>query len=141
MEVAELAHNWLGRHAWDFAFVYFGYTDLAGHDFGWMSPEYLAAISYADQCIGHLLEIVPDECWIMVVSDHGGHGYNHGQDIPEDMTIPFVLAPHRAPAPSHLTWQGHTNAQLIDVAPTLLQLFGLNAPYEWVGKSLVEIEA
>lgn len=137
MEVAQLARTWLTNHLWDFAFVYFGYTDLAGHDHGWMSSEYLAAISHADRCLGHLLEGMSDDCWVMVVSDHGGHGQSHGTEQDEDMTIPIVLAPNQAAFPPHLSWQGGSNAEIIDVAPTLLNLFGLQPPYEWMGQSLI----
>ena len=32
--VSQMAQQWLGGNEWDFAFVYFGYTELAGHDSG-----------------------------------------------------------------------------------------------------------
>ena len=34
---------WLEKEAPDFAFVYLGLTDNAGHDFGWMGEKYLEA--------------------------------------------------------------------------------------------------
>ena len=137
-EVSQMAQWWLGNHEWDFAFVYFGYTDLAGHDFGWMSDDYLAAISHADRCLGALLETVPDDCWVMVVSDHGGHGQNHGTDCAEDMTIPIILGQNKRPwGQPAFTWHGDSDAQIIDVAPTFLHLFAIEPPYEWMGKSLI----
>ena len=139
-EVAQYAASWLNTHQWDFAFVYLGYTDLAGHDSGWMSPAYLAAIQNADQCLSHVLASVPDDCWVMVVSDHGGEGQNHGEDIPTHMTIPLVIAPNRGVLPEGAVWHGESDAQIIDVAPTLLRLFDIQPPYEWVGKPLVTFD-
>ena len=42
-------------HAFDFAFVYLGGTDLVGHAHGWMSEPYLQAIGDAD-----VLLLAPD---------------------------------------------------------------------------------
>ena len=33
-----------------------------------------------------------------MTADHGGHNRNHGDDVPEDMTIPVVLKGKRFPS-------------------------------------------
>jgi len=92
LEIAARAVDWLGRGETDFAFVYFGYTDIAGHNHGWMSPPYLEAISNVDRAIGEVAGTVDDGRTAMIVtSDHGGHDRTHGTEMPEDMTIPWLL--------------------------------------------------
>ena len=92
-ELASLAAATLREWTPDFAFVYLGGTDVVGHDHGWMSAEYLAAIGRADTAIGTVLEAVnQEETTVIVTSDHGGHERTHGTEMDEDMTIPWVIA-------------------------------------------------
>ena len=37
-----------------------------------------------------------------MTADHGGHNRNHGDDVPEDMTIPVVLKGKRFPSGTEL---------------------------------------
>ena len=73
----------------DFAFVYFGHTDEAGHAAGWMSEPYLAAATHADELVGKIMAELPD-AFLTVMSDHGGHERTHGTELREDMEIPFI---------------------------------------------------
>ena len=52
-DLASLAAATLREWTPDFAFVYLGGTDIAGHDHGWMSDGYLAAIGRADTADWH----------------------------------------------------------------------------------------
>ncbi|MGC9349985.1 MAG: alkaline phosphatase family protein [Anaerolineae bacterium] len=61
LQLSELAAEYLSREPVDFAFIYLGYTDVAGHRDGWMSPGYLAGIENADTCIGKVLAAVAGE--------------------------------------------------------------------------------
>ncbi|WP_456414702.1 alkaline phosphatase family protein [Oceanithermus profundus] len=128
--VAEEARRHLG--GLDFAFVYFGETDLVGHREGWMSRGYLGAVARADGLIARVLDAAGDGAAVVVTSDHGGHGRTHGSDRPEDVTVPLVLhgpgAPERLPEP----------AGILDVAPTLTALLGVPAPGDWEGRSLLQ---
>ncbi len=79
----------------DFAFVYLGTVDVAGHAFGWMSDSYLDQAAAVDALVGRLLDEAPHDTHVLIQADHGGHARNHGVDVPEDMTIPWMLAgPH-----------------------------------------------
>lgn len=97
---ADTAATYPSEEGPDAAFVYFGYPDIAGHNFGAGPdvPQYLAAIEQADAQVGQLLEAIqtrPDtEDWlVMVTTDHGhrvpggGHG---GNSLLERTT--FVIA-------------------------------------------------
>lgn len=114
------------RREWtpDFALVYLGGTDIAGHDHGWMSAEYLAAIGRADAAIGPVLEGVNrEETAVVVTSDPGGHGRTHGTEMDEDMTLPWGIAGTPGPPgrclqePVNIIDHPTTIAALLKVAP------------------------
>lgn len=62
----------------DFAFVYLGLTDSAGHQYGWMGEEYLQACRQSLDEIQMLTESFMDEYTIIITADHGGHDRTHG---------------------------------------------------------------
>ena len=106
-------------------------VDGAGHDSGFSedNPAYLAAIEAQDARVGQLLQAIDGrpaaEDWLVVVTtDHGGEGTNHGPMDAANQTIPLIVwseggAPGElaaAAAPSHL-----------DVFPTILTWLGADA--------------
>jgi predicted AlkP superfamily pyrophosphatase or phosphodiesterase len=128
-EVATVAATWLASHEFEFAFVYLGYTDTAGHAYGWMSNEYLRAIAHADGCIDRVMSAIPEGTLVAVTSDHGGHDHAHGTECAEDMTIPLILSGTGVPA-------GRTIASpvlIIDIAPTITSYLGTESPTDWAG--------
>lgn len=133
-EVADAAAAQIGPERLDFAFVYFGTVDSAGHAFGWMSPPYLAQLRRVDAALGRLLAALPAETTVLVQADHGGHDRSHGTDSPEDMTIPWLLA-------GPTIRKGYEIAEpvsLLDTAPTLARVLGLAAPAAWEGRAVAE---
>lgn len=127
--VATYAASWLADNPFNFAFVYLGGTDIVGHAHGWMSQPYLDAIAYADHCIGTVMASLPQECTIMVTSDHGGHEQTHGTDSQEDMTTPIILSGPTVERGTLIEQQ----VEITDIAPTVVQYFGLKKPKEWIG--------
>jgi arylsulfatase A-like enzyme len=119
----------------DFAFVYHGTTDSQGHNYGWMSPEYLAQVAHVDGLVGNLVAALrPDEDHLLVQADHGGHERNHGTEAPEDMTIPWMVAgPRIRPG-----YEIQAPVSLLDTAPTLARLLGLTAHDHWEGRCVEE---
>lgn len=116
----------------DFIFLYLGYTDEAGHDYGWMTEPYLDAVANASACIETICRALPEGWSVLVTADHGGHGRNHGCEIPEDMTIPVYCG-----GPAFEAGRELENVSIKDLAPTIAQLMGLVPPDEWEGHSLV----
>ena len=115
-----------------FAFVYMGETDHEGHEYGWMSKEYLNRISIALDNVKKLVENFGDEYLIVVTADHGGHDRLHGLDTPEDMTIPIIL--HTT---EKKTGQLPEGSSILDIAPTISAYMELPQPACWEGKSLL----
>jgi gamma-butyrobetaine dioxygenase len=136
----DLVENLLRRAVPGVMFVYLCRPDLAGHDFGWGSDEYLTALSGADVTFGRLLDVVDgasagargDGAHIVVTTDHGGLDKNHGAVVDEVMET-FVAV--RSPRVSPGSMWGE--ASVLDVAPTVTDLAGLPADPRWEGSSLI----
>jgi predicted AlkP superfamily pyrophosphatase or phosphodiesterase len=116
----------------DFAFVYFGMTDEMGHVHGWMQRGYLDQLALADRAFGVLMDSLPSDTSVLMVSDHGGHERTHGTDSPEDMNVPFMLAGPNIAAGREL----QERVSLLDVAPTIAHLLNIAPPREWEGRNI-----
>jgi arylsulfatase A-like enzyme len=130
--VSQLAAAWLRDHEFSFAFVYLGDTDITGHTSGWMSDSYLHGIAHADRCIKTVLDALPQDCTVMITSDHGGHDQIHGTDCDEDMTIPLIVAGPSIQGPRTIKH----GVQITDIAPTIAHHFGVISPVEWIGQPI-----
>ncbi|MDX2138508.1 MAG: alkaline phosphatase family protein [Chloroflexota bacterium] len=118
----------------DFTFVYLGTVDSAGHFFTWMSDEYLQQVARADAELAKLVAALPEDGVLIVQADHGGHERTHGTDAPEDMTIPWMIMG----AGVKQGYEIQRPVSLLDTAPTIARLLGLQTPREWEGTSVDE---
>lgn len=117
----------------DFVFLYMVETDeKGGHDSCWMGQTYLKIVSTAIENTRRVVEEFADEYTIIVTADHGGHDRGHGLDIPEDMTIPmFYIGKQFAPG-------RFSGGSILDIAPTIAHIMGVEVPREWEGKSILK---
>lgn len=116
-----------------------GITDLR-----WVLAQYSGEVSYADQELGRLvtwLDAHHPDALVVLAGDHGeslgDHGvwFNHGDDLFDPcMHVPLVFrmagavqAGLRLPFP----------VELLDIAPTITALLGVETPGEVEGASLV----
>ena len=75
--------------------LHFADTDSVGHQIGWDTPEFLAALARVDSAIGKMQRAVVESglagsTLLIVTADHGGTGKTHGDDIPEHRNIPWI---------------------------------------------------
>ncbi len=135
-EVVDEALSWLGIHDAEpfFAWVHFFDThrpyDLPNEFKDRHFDPYLAAIMYEDSQIARLVEYLEarkllDSTLIVIVGDHGESLGDHGEDshgiflYQEALRVPFIVrGPGVAPQRVGMV------ARLIDVMPTVLDLFG-----------------
>lgn len=116
----------------DFTFLYLGHPDSMGHTYEWMSQEYLDALQSSWNRIARIVDKYSKTHTIIVTADHGGHNKSHGKDIPEDMNVPlYILSPNIEPGEI----QG--DASLLDIMPTVVDLFGIEPVADFQGKSLL----
>jgi arylsulfatase A-like enzyme len=114
-------------------FVHLPDTDLAGHKYGWMTPQYLAALARADAALGRLVAAVRPTTTFIVTADHGGHGRDHGAASAADVTIPWVIA-----GPGVRPQALATTVRVFDTAPTAAVVLGLPVPAWMEGRPVLE---
>ena len=130
--LTEEAIRYLHENETDFAFLYLGYPDNAGHASGWMGEEYMHAMDNSWENIGRFLDAADPEEALIITADHGGHDRTHGTPLPEDMTIPLIFAGAERSLIGDLS-----GASIMDIAPTLAALAGISPEEDWEGKSLL----
>ncbi|MBL8308099.1 MAG: alkaline phosphatase family protein [Rubrivivax sp.] len=139
---------------WDFCTAYYDMIDRTGHDFMVYHPPRMAQVrgdlfdafqgvmnavyEFHDQMLGRLVELAGPEAHVMIVSDHG---FLSGAARPATPVGPaqwhrqygmFLLAGPGVKADAALP-----GATLLDIAPTVLTLFGLPVGRDMEGRVLV----
>lgn len=133
LSIAQAASGYLKLCQPDFCFVYLEAVDIAGHEYGFMSDEYISTVGIVDMAVGFILNDA-DQHNIILHSDHGGIGHHHLEKVPEVMTIPWVVYGPKIK-------QGYTitdAVSIIDTAPTLADLMDIPPHRTWRGKSISE---
>lgn len=108
------------------ALVHLKEADAAGHDHGWLSPQYFEALGVADRGLGTVLDAIQASgragaTAVLLTSDHGGEGDNHGPGRGDtSFRVPFLCRLPGVPAADIAQ-----PVTLLDVAPTALALLGL----------------
>lgn len=133
--IAEEAVRYIQADQPDFAFVYFGTVDEAGHAHGWMADGYLAQLQRVDQALATLIGGLPKDAILLLQSDHGGHDRSHGTEMPEDMTIPWLVS---GPGIKR-GYKIDRPVSLLDTAPTLAHFLGIAPNKDWEGRFVEEI--
>ena len=125
------------RNRPELMFVHLDNVDHAGHHSGWGSREYYRAVAEADRQIEAVLGMLREtgtleSTFVLVTSDHGGKGHNHGKNSLAEIQIPWILAgpgiaPGKIPA-SIFTY---------DTGATLAWIFELQPPDCWIGRPVL----
>ncbi len=131
-------------HGFRFTFVHFRECDEAGHRYGWMGPQYIAAVKAVDAAIGELMATIDAkdgfrETALLISADHGGSGRGHFRvldpDKRENVTIPWIVVGPGVPPGLRIGRVIRT----FDTAPTLLALLGMGAPLGIDGRAVPEV--
>lgn len=133
--VARSAALYIKKQKPNLCFIHFADPDSAGHKSGWGSPEQKEALKVCDQALSQIVTAIQqaglaDESVLLISADHGGHDKTHGQNIPEDMTIPWI-AWGKGVRPGFTITQPVTT---YDTAATALWLLGVPMPPNLDGK-------
>ena len=158
MSVHAVATEVLANQAWDFAAIYYSGLDHFQHGFmryhpprlPWVKAEDFAiyqhvvanAYRYHDAMLGTLLSMADENTTVILLSDHGFH--------PDHLRPSYIPAEPAGPALEHrhygiLCLQGPAvrvgervlGAGLLDLCPTVLNLFGLPPGRDMDGKVLL----
>ncbi|CAN5386793.1 hypothetical protein BH09PLA1_BH09PLA1_23570 [soil metagenome] len=158
--VHAVATGLLEAEPWDFAAVYYDAIDLFGHHFMHYHPPKMAHVSerdhelykdvmtgiyrFHDMMLERLLQLAGPEATVIICSDHGF--YSDHLRPPYDATHPGLAAAwHRdygmiaARGPAIRKDERIYGASVLDIAPTILRLFGLPVGQDMDGKVLIDL--
>jgi predicted AlkP superfamily pyrophosphatase or phosphodiesterase len=119
-------------------FIHLTDADDAGHDHGWGSPQQKQALEEVDAALGLVIKAIEEsgmarDSVIIVTADHGGHGRDHGLNIPEDMRIPWIAWGAGVRRGVAITEPVST----CDTAATALWLLGVAPPDSFDGRPVL----
>ena len=136
VEVTDTFLEQLSSGKYQVVIMNYANADMVGHTGDMAAAE--KAVATVDRCLGRLVEAVQDrKGTVLITADHGNA---------DEMTEPDGH-PHTAhttnPAPFILINDELKNVQLrpgilADIAPTMLELLGVDKPAEMTGESLIE---
>ncbi len=136
VEVTDRLVEAIGSGKYDFVLVNYANADMVGHT-GKLDAA-IKAIETVDACLGRLQEAVAKAGGaLLITADHGNAELMRDPDTGAPHTahtldvVPVVLV--GGPADAKALHDG----RLADVAPTLLELIGLDLPAEMTGRSLI----
>jgi predicted AlkP superfamily pyrophosphatase or phosphodiesterase len=122
-------------------FLYSVHTDHAGHDYGWMTPEYIKAIEDADVAIGVLLDKLKADglykgTHFLLITDHGGINKGHGGVSMNEMQVPWAITGPQIKKRGLITdFNSNKNTALV-----LAKIFGVKEiPNSWTAALPKEI--
>lgn len=121
------------RQGFGLMLVYFPDGDAVGHELDWMSKQQLRTFREKDESLDLFIRVMKDSGFydgtlIIVTSDHGGHNSDHGLNIPEDMTIPWIIS-----GPQVIPGELQTPIYIMDTAATIAFALGLPLQPDWDG--------
>lgn len=117
----------------DLIIVNFANGDMVGHT--GIYPAILKAISTVDQCVGEVSKAaIKNEYEMIIIADHGNSDFVVNPDQSPNTAhstnpVPFILISDR--------YQSVKDGRLADIAPTILDLMGIEAVKEMTGESLI----
>mgnify|MGYP005846933239 CR=1 FL=1 len=125
-----------GRSAW---------TD---RNIDWLEYLYDGEIAFLDHAFGRFIETLREQglyegSMIVVVSDHGEAFWEHGQRghgkslYEEEARVPFMI--RFAGMPADDARRIDRPVSVVDIAPTIVDAFGLPAPEAFEGSSLIPL--
>jgi 2,3-bisphosphoglycerate-independent phosphoglycerate mutase len=137
-EVTEKLLEAIASQKYDMIICNYANPDMVGHT--GVFAMAVKAIEVVDVCLGRTIEAlrkVGGE--VVIIADHGNAekmiDLETGQPFTAHTTnlVPFIYVGRLASVTKEL-------GKLIDVAPTLLYLMGIEKPKEMIGESLVRLE-
>lgn len=133
-------------HGFDFILVNYSNPDTVAHSANYDAG--LQTVEIMDKEIGRLLSVaINPETVLIITSDHGNieEMINpitaHTESQHDANPVPLYLIAPEFKGRRFVNWRnlpGETMGSLADVAPTILELMGIQKPIEMTGRSLLE---
>ena len=135
-EVTDKVVEALENDKYDAVILNFANTDMVGHT-GSLEAA-IKAVEAVDKCVGRIVKVIEEKKGnLIITADHGNAeqmiDYKTGEPHTAHTTnpVPIILITDN---PSYKLKE---NGKLADLAPTMLELMGLEKPQEMTGESLL----
>ena len=135
-EVTDKVCEALENDKYDVVILNFANTDMVGHTGS--LPAAIKAVETVDECVGRIVKIIEEKKGnLLITADHGNAeqmiDYKTGEPHTAHTTnpVPIILVT------DNKEYKLKENGKLADLAPTMLDLMGINKPEEMTGESLL----
>lgn len=135
-EVTEEVLNRLDSDEYDMVILNFANPDMVGHTGVFEAAK--KAIEAVDECLGKVVnKVLEKQGTVFITADHGNSeqmiDYSNGNPMTAHTSnkVPFLFVSKDAK-------EMRDGGRLSDIAPTMLQVMGLEAPQEMTGKTLIK---
>jgi len=123
-----------------FTAVVFEEPDITGHKNNFGSSEYYRTLTMLDYNIKVIIKAVIEAGMLentvfVITSDHGGIFKDHSLNFKISRRIPIIITGNGIK--KNYIIRGRTS--ILDVAPTMAAILGLEIPEQWTGKPLLDI--
>ncbi len=131
-KMIEPAIEYINQNDFTFLFFQFDSVDAAGHGHGYGTQGYLAAIEKNDGYIARIVEAIEKRGWLkdtllLVESDHGGLGHDHGGASDEEKWVSFYAVG------GNVRNGEVTGMKVRDTSSVILYALGIKQPIGWTG--------
>jgi 2,3-bisphosphoglycerate-independent phosphoglycerate mutase len=133
-EVTRTVIEKINEEVYDIIVLNYANTDMVGHTGIFNAAR--EAVKVVDECVGKVVEAIRAKSGTAIItSDHGNAeqmlDYASGEPHTAHTTnpVPFILVSDK--------YYKLRQGKLADIAPTILQLLGINKPQEMIGDSLI----
>ena len=135
-EVTDKVCEALENDKYDVVILNFANTDMVGHTGSLQAA--IKAVEAVDECVGRIVKIIEEKKGnLLITADHGNAeqmiDYKTGEPHTAHTTnpVPIILIT------DNKEYKLKENGKLADLAPTMLDLMGINKPEEMTGESLL----
>ena len=121
-------------------FIHLQDVDHNGHVYGWGSKQYYQAVLEFDKYIGEFLETIKssgygDNTTLILISDHGGWQHHHDFFNQDSFYVPIIFYGNRIKK----NYDIPHSINNLNLAPTILELMGLNKGIYMVSEAIKDI--
>ncbi len=121
---------------YDFTLINFANADLVGH--AGIFEAAVKASEVVDECVGEIVnKALENDCYVIVGADHGNAEEMLYDDGQKDASHGFNPVTYSLVGKDLEGIELKKNGGLKDVAPTILELMGIEKPLEMTGESLI----
>ncbi len=144
-EVTDELLKAINSDKYDFILVNYANPDMVGHTGDIRAA--VKALEHTDACVKEVIDAVGAKGGEMIITaDHGNIEQmiepHTGKRDTEHTTNPvpcwYVTLENKKSTPQEKDLKGEASGMLVDISPTILDIFGIEKPDEMVGRSLLE---